>query len=445
VSSVFTDYAPGPGENFNGSNSNRRRSAAAVDTRSYLHGGADPATGVRDRGQLRSGAKTRPAELGYSGDVRVARFDLGRATRPVMRPTRAKAGRVVVLIPAHNEAPSIGYTLNSLRRQSWQPDEVVVVCDNCTDDTAAISHAIGACVLTTIGNRAKKAGALNQALNRVLPHLERDDFVLAMDADSQLSDDWIRSARQLLVSQPKVGAVCGTFLGEAGAGLVGQLQRNEYVRYARQVKRHNQVPVLSGTGTMFRVRTLREVARERARRLPGRRGEFYNTSSITEDNEITFAMKTVGFTCWSAAGCETTTEVMPTWRDLFRQRLRWQNGTLTDLRRYGLTLVTARYWAKQFMLYAGFIATISCWVIFGISARNDVAFSVSWTIGIASIMLVERIFTVRKAGPAGIFLAMLLIPEFLYDLFKLTFFVRALLDSMLRRDVRWNHVVKDNA
>jgi poly-beta-1,6-N-acetyl-D-glucosamine synthase len=42
-------------------------------------------------------------------------------------------------------------------------------------------------------------------------------------------------------------------------------------------------------------------------------------------------------------GCDTTTEVMPTWADLFRQRLRWQTGALTDLRAYGLTGVTAPY------------------------------------------------------------------------------------------------------
>jgi hypothetical protein len=104
-----------------------------------------------------------------------------------------------------------------------------VICDNCTDETAAIAARHGAFVFNTVGNKAKKAGALNQALTRMLPSLRGDDLVLVMDADS--------------------------------------------------------------AGTLFRVSALREVARERGYRLPGTRGEFYSRTSITEDDEITLALK----------------------------------------------------------------------------------------------------------------------------------------------------------
>lgn len=53
-------------------------------------------------------------------------------------------------------------------------DRIVVVADNCADDTAEI--ALGpAEVFVTVGNTAKKAGALNQALASVSP---RDEDVL---------------------------------------------------------------------------------------------------------------------------------------------------------------------------------------------------------------------------------------------------------------------------
>jgi hypothetical protein len=54
--------------------------------------------------------------------------------------TRAATCTVTVFIPAHNEAASIGATLRSLREQTRPPSHVVVVCDNCTDDTAAIGR-----------------------------------------------------------------------------------------------------------------------------------------------------------------------------------------------------------------------------------------------------------------------------------------------------------------
>src|SRR6266568_1196830 len=64
---------------------------------------------------------------------------------PSLRPWRAHwphagqaretgaVGTIVALLPAHNEAESIGTTLSALAAQTRVPDVVVVICDNCTD------------------------------------------------------------------------------------------------------------------------------------------------------------------------------------------------------------------------------------------------------------------------------------------------------------------------
>jgi glycosyltransferase involved in cell wall biosynthesis len=75
------------------------------------------------------------------------------------------------IIPAHNEEATIAQTIRSLRGQTLPVASITVVCDNCTDDTAAVAAAGGAQVMTTHSNTARKAGALNQALARVLPRL----------------------------------------------------------------------------------------------------------------------------------------------------------------------------------------------------------------------------------------------------------------------------------
>lgn len=46
-----------------------------------------------------------------------------------------------VIIPAHNEAKVITATLKALRPQLGSADELVVVCNGCTDDTAAVVRA----------------------------------------------------------------------------------------------------------------------------------------------------------------------------------------------------------------------------------------------------------------------------------------------------------------
>ena len=45
-----------------------------------------------------------------------------------------------------------------------------------------------------MGNTAKKAGALNQALAAVLPDLDGDDLVLIQDADSALDQGFVAAA-----------------------------------------------------------------------------------------------------------------------------------------------------------------------------------------------------------------------------------------------------------
>src|SRR5713226_1218267 len=87
----------------------------------------------------------------------------------VIKSADLSSASVLVVIPAHNEAASIGATLLSLRQQTRPPDEMLVVCDNCTDNTAEIAASCGARVFVTAGNTGRKAGALNQALRQVLP------------------------------------------------------------------------------------------------------------------------------------------------------------------------------------------------------------------------------------------------------------------------------------
>ena len=359
----------------------------------------------------------------------------GRRPRRVITPAE-----IYVVIPAHNESGTIMQTLASLRKQTLFPHHVIVVCDNCSDDTEQKAAYAGAQTFRTHRNTGKKAGALNQALSLLLPALRPDDLVLVMDADSQLNAGWLEEAELMLRLDPRVGAVCGVFVGEPGHGLAVELQRNEYVRYARTVYRRRQAPVLSGTGTLFRASALREVARERSGLLPGIRGEYYNSQSITEDNEITLALKTLGDRCLPGPGCVTVTEVMPTFRDLYRQRMRWQKGALSDLRRYGFTGVTLMYWLRQAALYAGFCASIICWAIMSWSMTVHPGINVGWTVGILGINLAERLWTVRKVGLKGMVLSALVLPEFGYDVFRMVVFFRALTAELGQRQIAWNHL-----
>ena len=244
---------------------------------------------------------------------------LRRSALPRSHPFRL-ALLVVALIPAHNEEGQIEAAIESLHRQESPPHLVVVCADNCTDGTAQKAQAMGAFVFETMDNRHKKPGA-EPGPRVVLPELRDGDAILVMDADSVLAPTFIAEAQRHLGDG--VGGVGGTFTGRSGGGFVGMLQRNEYARYARDVARlKGKVLVLTGTATLFSARTLRHVVRARAEGvLPGGTAQVYDTNVLTEDNELTLALLHLGYGVLSPKGCRLTTEVMESWRDLYRQRL----------------------------------------------------------------------------------------------------------------------------
>src|SRR4051812_43376875 len=101
---------------------------------------------------------------------------------------------VTVLIPAHNEEGSLPATLTSLLSQSYKPQRIVVVADNCTDSTVAVASHAKVEVFESTGNSKKKAGALNQALNELLPNQRDNDLIMVMDADTILDDGFLEAA-----------------------------------------------------------------------------------------------------------------------------------------------------------------------------------------------------------------------------------------------------------
>ncbi|MEU7279832.1 glycosyltransferase family 2 protein [Streptomyces sp. NPDC045431] len=348
---------------------------------------------------------------------------------------------LIALIPAHNEAAGITATLDSLRAQHRVPDRVVVISDNSTDDTVDVARVAGADVWETAHNRARKAGALNQALARLLPELGDDDAVLVMDADSVIDTEFLSTAERLLAGSDRLGAVGGVFYGAPGGGVLGQFQRNEYTRYGREISRRGgRVMVLTGTASVIRARALRDVAQARGDLLPGTPGHVYDTLALTEDNELTLALKTLRWDLVSPPECRVVTEIMPSWKDLWRQRLRWQRGALENLRHYGLTSVTWRYWGQQVGIGAGTIAfSLYLLLVLITAVTNTWGWHPLW-IAVGALFVLERLLTVWRDGRRARLLALPLIPELLYDAFIQAVFVRSVLDILRRRTAQWHHV-----
>jgi len=93
---------------------------------------------------------------------------------------------LAVLVPAHNEAVGIDATLRNVKNQLGDGDRLLVVADNCSDDTARLAAAAGAEVLERhdLIHRGK-----GYALDFGVRYLEQrpTQLVVIVDADCELA------------------------------------------------------------------------------------------------------------------------------------------------------------------------------------------------------------------------------------------------------------------
>lgn len=105
-------------------------------------------------------------------------------------PSCGNRARIAVIVPAHNEGAGVLPTLADIETQLRDSDRLLVVADNCTDDTASIAASVGAEVLER--NDREKIGK-GYALDSALQLLSENppDVVVMIDADCRLSDQAI--------------------------------------------------------------------------------------------------------------------------------------------------------------------------------------------------------------------------------------------------------------
>ena len=114
---------------------------------------------------------------------------------------------IAVLMPAHNEASGISITLNSLVSQVADRKQIVVVADNCTDNTAALAQEFGVTVLERYDLNCRGKG---YALDYGLKFLSQNppDVLVMVDADCTLTENTISTiAKKALAHQQPVQAL----------------------------------------------------------------------------------------------------------------------------------------------------------------------------------------------------------------------------------------------
>ncbi|MAF63999.1 MAG: hypothetical protein CL680_21390 [Blastomonas sp.] len=109
-----------------------------------------------------------------------------------------------ILIPAHNEEDTIGETLAQLNSHKTENDVVVVVADNCTDNTRMICESFGVYVTERFNDVKKGKGyALQHGKDWVCENLDVD-VVIIFDADCFFTDDSLERLKKITYDRKQV-------------------------------------------------------------------------------------------------------------------------------------------------------------------------------------------------------------------------------------------------
>ena len=265
------------------------------------------------------------------------------ALLPLRRDRRAERGErpaLAVLVPAHNEQAGIAETIDAILPQLGSDDRLLVIADNCEDETAAIARRKGALVLERTDDARRGKG---YAIRYALEHLMTDppEVVVCIDADClPLSGCIERIARAAnasgnpiqaaYVMQPPENASPGTLVS-AFAVLV-----KNYVR-PRGLQRLRMPCLVTGSGIAYPWQVLEQVPHPEAH--------------IVEDMHYSIDLALAGTPTLPCMEAVVESKLPDAQNAAHTQRTRWEHGHLSVIRSQGPRLLAGAIRQRSLRLF----------------------------------------------------------------------------------------------
>ncbi len=98
--------------------------------------------------------------------------------------------RVAIVIPTWNRAALLAQALESLARQSYPTERVIVVDNGSTDDSVTVATRAGAHVIRLATNTGF-AAAVNRGIREAASGPDRAEFIGVLNNDVTLAADWL--------------------------------------------------------------------------------------------------------------------------------------------------------------------------------------------------------------------------------------------------------------
>lgn len=249
--------------------------------------------------------------------------------------------RFMILMPAHNEELGISDCLRDLVREVDSPKQVLVVADNCTDQTAAIARSHG---VNVIERQDLARMGKGYALDYGLRHLDsvQPDVVVVVDADCFVHPGGIHRIVQLAFRENRpVQAVYLMQTPETPSqrDLISALAFlfKNLVRPAGMAQLG--LPCwLTGTGMAFPWSVIRRVS--------------LGSGNLVEDMQMSVDLAIAGSAPLFCAAAEIGGRLPSQQASAKQQRIRWEHGHLKTLKTQVPRLLAAAIRQRRFELMA---------------------------------------------------------------------------------------------
>lgn len=244
---------------------------------------------------------------------------------PRKYPKAKEKHRVGIIIPARNEAESIGKTLDSILKLNYPKEkyEIIVLADNCTDNTAQIALTYNKYGNLRVFKRheteKKKCNvgyAMNYLFKQLMPEIDKYDFFVRFDADSIVDSEYINKMNDAFESGVKSAKgynhasnlTQNTLAGVSGLWYIRDNRFNCQGRSAL----HTDV-FLVGSGMMFSAEIIKQ-------------DNGWNAVGTSEDTEFTIANINKNRKNCYVADAIVYDDQPSTLKDLYNRNVRMGNG-----------------------------------------------------------------------------------------------------------------------
>ena len=246
---------------------------------------------------------------------------------------------VTVVIPAANEASVIEQVVGDLRAQAYHAGgeprfDVVVVDDDSSDGTAELVRRVPA-ERPAVRVVRREAGSAPRTKGAALAHAQafvRGEVVAVLDADARVEADFLERSMRAWARDTTAAAlqVQRRELNQSVSWLAGAQAEEQLMDLASQCGRWatDGTAELRGNG-MF----VRRAALERA--------GGWNPLALTEDLDLSTRLVAQGDHITLAPEASVGEEAVGSLGALWRQRLRWAEGSLRRLMEHGPPLVAS--------------------------------------------------------------------------------------------------------